>query len=126
MGSITPLRPVECPSLDTERLRDMTEDLGPAEAEQVLVRAMEEMADLVAEMIGQYHGCRLSEFARGLRSLSRLAEHAGLPKLAAVAQDVGHCLSAGDDTALAATWGRLVRLAARSFATEWAINGSHG
>lgn len=111
MSGATMIRPAaEEMRLDPAQLARLYRDLGAEEADGVLTRATAEMTARVAALSRAYEAADLDEFARELRSLRRLAEHAGFLGLSVTATAVAACLESGDETALAATWARLVRL----------------
>jgi hypothetical protein len=56
---------------------------------------------------------------KGCRSLIAMADQVGMAMLARVAGDVTGCIDAGDGTALAATFARLLRIADRSLCEIW-------
>ena len=120
------LRPRERVSMDPERMTALRAELGPDAAETLLSRATSELALLMAGMVRQYAEGDLRDFGRNLRSLGRMSDHVGMSGLGAAAAAVCDCLHRGDDTALAATWARLLRIAERALAAEWDLRGLSG
>ena len=88
------LRPIERVLQDAEPIATMYRNLGTSSAEQVVTRA-----------------------------LGELAENRGLVSLGLVAADVRNCLDSSDVTAFAAVWARLLRIAERSLSSDKALLG---
>ena len=80
----------------------------------------------MTSLVRQHDGEDFDAFAKGLGRLGWLAEQAGLGSLARAALAVSGCLAAGDPTTLAATWGRLLRLAAVAVSSGDALRGMSG
>jgi sugar phosphate isomerase/epimerase len=118
-GLVMQLTPRERVWLDPSRIGILYAELGGAEVQALLDRAMVELGTVQRELAAQYAARDLEGFARNLRRVRRIAEHLGLTTLATVAGDVGRCLDAGDATALAATWARLARSARQALAGGW-------
>ena len=116
---VTYLCPRERIWLDPSRIGLLYTELGGAEVQALLDRAMQELGGVHAELCGQYAARDLDGFARNLRRLRRIAEHLGLTTVARIAGDVIECLDRGDPTALAATWGRLSRSAEQAQLGNW-------
>jgi hypothetical protein len=109
--------------LDPARICALYAELGGIEMQALLDRAMTELAAVRADLAQQYAVRDLDGFARNLRRIGRIAEHLGLTTLATIAGDVGRCLDAGDATAMAATWARLLRSADQAMAGGWETAG---
>ena len=121
MAELAALRHEEGVRLDPDRLMALYEDLGEAGAENVVSRAMDELAHRINEMQGQFRDQDMEPFCRNARSLGRVAAQVGMTSLARVAQDVSDCAAMGEETALAATWARLQRLGDCSLVAVWDI-----
>lgn len=106
-------------SLDHEQLSALYAQLGALGAEDVVRRAMEELALRLSHAERQYRQNELPELRKGSRSLIAIAEQIGMQKLAAVAGDVATCIDQADDIALSATLARLMRVGERSLAAIW-------
>jgi hypothetical protein len=117
-GNVTAIRPKERVRLDAEPIAAIYRNLGTAAAEQVVSRALTELALLMAALAEQVRRHDLSDLARQLRRLQRMAENLGMVSLGAVATDLRQCLDRSDATAFAALWARLMRIAERSLATD--------
>lgn len=113
------LMPHERVLLDSSRIEVLYAQLGGDEVQALVERAMNELCVVRGELSAQYAGRDLQGFSRNLRRLRRIGEHLGLPVIARVADDVAACLDAGNATALAATWARLMRTADQAIAGRW-------
>lgn len=120
---VTHLCPRERVWLDPARIGALYAELGGAEVQALLDRAMGELAAVHQDLTRQYALHDLTGFARNLRRLRRIADHLGLTSVATVAGDVAQCLDCGDATALAATWARLSRSASQALAGCWDSTG---
>ncbi|NCM96655.1 MAG: hypothetical protein GW948_04910 [Rhodobacterales bacterium] len=117
-GTIAVLRPLERLRQDAEPVAVMYRDLGTAQAEQVVTRALGELALTMSGLAHQVRAHDLNDLARQLRRLQRMSEQLGMISLGLVAGDVRLCLEGGDVTAFAAVWARLMRVAERSLAAD--------
>jgi hypothetical protein len=131
MANLTVLRPAEEVELDPLRLSELYREFGIPDAERMVSRAVTEIAVQMAALVRHYNEAEFQDFAHGLRRLRRLADHAGFYSLAQASDAVAECLAAaprstGDATALAATWARLMRLAARAMSTGGDLRGLSG
>ncbi|MDX1819853.1 MAG: hypothetical protein R3197_03060 [Paracoccaceae bacterium] len=105
--------------LDQDRLADLYLQLGEAGAEDVVCRAMEELAVRLAHAARMYHQGQIPELRKSVRSMAAISEQIGMQMLARVARDVTSCIDAGDANAVAATVARLMRIAERSLTAVW-------
>ncbi|MDO9637189.1 MAG: hypothetical protein Q7J44_01445 [Pseudotabrizicola sp.] len=120
-GNVVRLRPQERLRHDAEPIAAIYRDLGTDSAEQVVMRALAQVAVTMAGLASQVHAHDMSDLSRHLRRLQRMADNLGMISLALVAGDVRSCLASGDSTAFAAVWARLIRIAegALSPDKEW-------
>lgn len=116
MGKVTELAPREVVRQDVEAIAVIYRNLGAPMAEQMVTRAMGELALTMAGLAEKVRTQDLRGLARQLAQLMRLAQDLGLVSLAQVAADSRTCLERADSTAFAAVWARLVRVAERSLA----------
>lgn len=107
--------------LDAESLESLYSELGPAGAENVVCRAMEELALRLNETTALHRNGDWEELARLARSMGAISRQVGLSSFARVANDVAKCASAGDPIALGATICRLERIGDRSLTAVWDI-----
>jgi hypothetical protein len=117
-GNVFALRPKERVRQSVEPIATIYRNLGTASAEQVVTRALTELALTMAGLAAQVQAHDLEDLTRRLRRLQRMAENIGMISLGAVAGDVRECLEGQDPTAFAAVWARLLRVAERSLAQD--------
>lgn len=116
--TVTVLRPKDRVRQDAEPVAAMYRDMGTLAAEQVVTRALGELALTMSGLSSQVRRHDLQDLGRHLRRLQRMAEQLGLVSLGLVAGDVRSCLDNGDATAFSAVWARLIRVAERSLAPD--------
>lgn len=119
MEQITLLQQTESIRLDAGRLEDLYVQLGRTGAEDVVCRALEELAARLAHTERCHRSGRRNELRKSARSLVAIAEQIGMQMLARVARDVTDCADTGDPVALAATLARLLRVGERSLSQIW-------
>lgn len=117
-GNVTAIRPKERVRLDAEPIASIYRDLGTSAAEQVVTRALGELALTMASLAEQVRLRNFGDLHRQLRRLQRMAEHLGMVSLGAIAAEMRVCADRDDPTAFAAVWARLMRIAERSLATD--------
>lgn len=110
-GNVVTLRVLEHPHQDSEQIAMIYRSLGSASAEQVIARALGELAFAMSALADRVKAHELGDLLRRLKRLQQMAENLGLLTLAQVAIDLGHCLNRKDSTAFAAVWARLLRIA---------------
>ena len=108
-------------NLDYEQLGTLYSQLGAVGADEVLRRAMEELALRLSHLDRQYRQDELEDLRKGTRTLVAIAEQIGLTKLANVARDVAKAIDQGDSTAIAATLSRLMRIGEKSLLAVWEL-----
>lgn len=116
MGKVTTFTPREVVRQDVEAIAAIYRNLGAPTAEQMVTRALGELALTMAGLAEKVRAQDLRDLARQLGRLKRLAEDLGLSSLAQVAGDSRTCLERADSTAFSAVWARLLRVAERSLA----------
>lgn len=119
VDEVTALQQKERVRLDADRLETLYRQLGERGAEDVVCRALEEIAARIAQAEHDFRAARFVEMRKGCRSLIAMADQIGMAMLARVADDVTGCIDAGDGIALAATFARLRRIADRSLCEIW-------
>ena len=118
MENITALPLRERVRQDGEAIAAIYRNLGPSAAEQMVTRALGELALAMAGIAAQVKSQELADLSRQLKKLQRMAENLGMISLSAVAADARTCLDRCDSTAFTAVWARLLRVAERSLATD--------
>ena len=117
-AKITAMRPRDRVRQDSEPIAMMYRTMGTQAAEQVVNRALAELALTMAGLADQVRDGDVETLARQLRRLQRMAEQLGLVSMGQIAADARHCQDRPDRTAFEAVWARLVRVAEMSLATE--------
>ncbi|MDN5788581.1 MAG: hypothetical protein L0H65_16305 [Pseudorhodobacter sp.] len=115
---ILELRPKDRVHQDAAPIALIYKSMGTKAAEEVVSRALGELAFAMTSLATLVRGSDLADVARQLRRLQRMAEQLGLVSLGKVAGDAQNCLRNNDLVAFPAVWARLVRVAECSLATE--------
>ncbi|MFA9231750.1 MAG: hypothetical protein ACEQSU_13565 [Microgenomates group bacterium] len=115
---VVDLRPRERVCQDAEPIATIYRNLGTTSAEQVVTRALTELAIAMAGLAEQIRTHDLHDLARRLRSLQSMAQSLGMVSLAHVTVDLGVCIDRKDTTAFAAVWARLLRIAEKALTAE--------
>lgn len=105
--------------LDSDRLNDLYAQLGQHAAEDVVCRALEEMAARLTHIDKSYRAGDWEDLRKNARGLGAIADQLGITVLAKVARDVKTCVEMGDPVALAATLARLMRVGESSLTEVW-------
>lgn len=100
--------------------------LGPAQAEDMVCRALEEVARRLTNCEAYYRQGEWAKLRKDTRALIAIADQIGMAVLARVAANVTECIDAQDANALAATLARLFRIGERSLTAIWDIEGLPG
>lgn len=116
---ITKLTLTEPVRLDPDRLGALYSQLGDAAAEDVICRAMEELAVRMAHCEGLHRQSNWPELRKSARSLVAIADQIGMRMLSRVAADVTQAVDVNDTVAIAATLARLLRIGERSLTAIW-------
>ena len=98
-GNVVALRPVERVKQDAEPIATIYRNLGATSAEQVVTRALAELAMTMAGLASQIRKHELADVDRQLRRLQRMSENLGMVSLGLIAGDVRMCLGRNDVTA---------------------------
>jgi hypothetical protein len=119
MNHVLKIGLTETVSVDPDRLGALYAQLGEAGAEDVVCRAMEELA-LRLSHCGRLHAnANWNDLRKCARSLIAISDQIGMHVLARVATDVIQCIDARDTVAIAATLARLVRIGEQSLTAIW-------
>lgn len=105
--------------LDSDRLNDLYVQLGQHAAEDVVCRALEEMAARLSHIEKSYRAGDWDDLRKNARGLGAIADQLGITILAQVARDVKTCVETGDLVALASTLARLMRVGESSLTEVW-------
>lgn len=113
------IRPTEIVRVDSDKLGRLYMDMGDVAAEEVVCRAMEELALRLAHCDRLYRADNMDDLRKSSRSLIAIADQIGMSKLARVAGNVTECIDEQNHVALAATLGRLMRIGEGSLTAIW-------
>lgn len=105
--------------LDPDRLNGLYCQLGPASAEDVVCRAIEELAVRLTHCERLWQQKDHDALRKCARSLIAIADQVGMITLARIAGDVTASIDAQDTVALGATLTRLIRIGERSLTAVW-------
>lgn len=119
MEQVTTFIPADQVRLNSERLETLYLKLGEEGADNVLCRAMEEMAIRLKQSEKMYRAGASRDLRKTVRSLVAIADQIGMQTLSRVAEDVVVCIDSGDWVALGATFARLVRTGDQSLTAIW-------
>lgn len=119
MKQISQIKPRESVHVDQERLSALYAQLGESSAEDVVCRAMEELALRLSHCDRLFRTGDMQELRKSARSLIAIAEQIGMDDVSRVANDVTVCVDAQDDVAIAATLQRLMRSGEGSLTAVW-------
>ncbi|MCQ0092174.1 hypothetical protein [Roseovarius sp. M141] len=108
------LKQNEVVRLNSNRLEELYSQLGEAGAENIVCRALEELAVRLSHTERYYSDGRLAEMRKSARSMVAIADQIGMHMLSRVAADVAACAGGSDLVATAATLSRLLRIGERS------------
>ena len=123
---IVTLAPSENVRVDADRLSGLYAQLGESGAEDVVCRAIEELAVRLSHCQAHWQETNLDELHKCARSLVGIADQIGMTALATVARDVTGRIEAGDATGLSATLFRLIRIGERSLTAVWDLQDLSG
>ncbi|GAA6175724.1 hypothetical protein [Sulfitobacter pacificus] len=115
------IRPTENVSVDQDRLGALYSQLGAAGAEDVVCRALEELALRMSHCEKLYREGHWEELRKNTRSLIAIADQIGMLALSDVAGTVTDCIDQGNGVGVAATLSRLMRVGDGSLSAVWDI-----
>lgn len=105
--------------LDPDRLGGLYHQLGEIGAEDVVCRAIEELAVRLSHCERLWRQQDHAGLRKCTKSLIGIAEQIGMTALARVAGDVTFAIDNGDTPAVGATLFRLLRVGERSLTAVW-------
>ncbi len=121
MSKVTQLRLSEHVQVNYDRLDALYSEMDPVNAEDVVCRAMEELALRMAHCDRLYRAGDLSGLGKSSKSLIAIADQIGMDVMSRVARDVTACANDGNPVALSATMGRLMRTGEGSLTAIWEL-----
>jgi hypothetical protein len=116
---VTKLIQSEAVLLDPDRLDGLYAQLGTAGAEDIICRAMEELAIRMAQCERMYRQEKWKDLRKLARSLVAISDQIGMTLLSRVASDVTRAVDGRDVVATAATLSRLLRIGEKSLTQIW-------
>lgn len=119
MEHVLNIRLTETVHVDQDRLSALYAELGETGAEDVVCRAMEELAVRLSHCSRLHTSGNLDELRKCTRSLIAISEQIGMLVLARIAKDVIQTIDAGDIPAVSATLARLLRIGEQSLTAIW-------
>ncbi len=119
VDAVIALIPNDSVRLEPERVNGLYKQLGEAGAEDVVCRAVEELAARLSSCNRAWQRNETENLRKSARSIVAIADQLGMDSLAAVAGDVTRTIDAGDVVAVAATLARLMRIGERSLMAVW-------
>lgn len=126
MTQISILEHDETIHLDDNHLGALYAQLGESNADSVVSRALEELANRLSLIERSYYRQDLDALAKAAKGLVGIADQIGMPGLAISASNVTSLAKGTDTPALAAALARLVRIGDRSLAAIWEIQDLNG
>lgn len=105
--------------LDPDKLSELYSQLGEAGAEDVVCRAIEEMAVRLSHCERLWRQNNMPNLRKNARSLIAIADQVGMSTLADIARHVTQAVDGEDHAAIAATLFRLLRVGERSLTAVW-------
>lgn len=121
MNHVLKIRLTETVRVDQDRLAELYAQLGENAAEDVVCRAMEELALRLSHCSRLHAAGNWDDLRKCARSLIAIADQIGMLVLARVAHDVLETLDARDGPAVAATLARLLRIGEQSLTAIWEL-----
>lgn len=119
MNDVLKIRLAETVHVDQDRLGALYAELGEAGAEDVVCRAMEEIALRLSHSSRLHTAGEWDEMRKCVRSLVAISDQIGMLVLARVAGDVIETIDRRDIPAVAATLARLLRIGEQSLTAIW-------
>ena len=119
MQSVTHLQVVEPVSVDQTTLEILYSEVGFAAAEEIVCRAMEQLALRLAQCDSQFKARDLDRLDKTVKSLIAVAEQVGMTLLARAGADVRQAMAAGDAAGMAACVARMARIGEGSLMAVW-------
>ncbi|MBY6003762.1 hypothetical protein KUV62_07580 [Salipiger bermudensis] len=105
--------------VDPARLAQLYERFGAQRGEDLVCRAMEELAFRLGQAARLYETGDRAELRSCAGALATLADEIGMTVLRRVAESVALCIDSADAVALAAVLARMARVGERSLYAIW-------
>ena len=105
--------------MDPQKLSELYSQLGETSAEDVVCRAIEELAVRLTHCERLWRQNDVENLRKSARSLIAISEQIGMMAMANIALDVTGAIDADDSPAVAATLFRLIRVGESSLTAVW-------
>ena len=105
--------------LDPDKLGELYTQLGETAAEDVVCRAIEELAVRLTHCERLWRQNNMVDLRKNARSLIAISEQIGMNAMASIARDVTVSIDSEDAPAVAAILFRLLRVGERSLTAVW-------
>jgi len=119
VANILTVMQVENVRLDPDKLGELYAQLGEAGAEDVVCRAIEELAVRLTHCERLWRQDNMVDLRKNARSLIAISEQIGMNAMASIARDVTVSIDNEDAPAVAAILFRLLRVGERSLTAVW-------
>lgn len=119
VAEILELAQTEIVRLDQDRLQALFVQLGEVEAENVVCRAIEELAVRLAHCERLWRTGETDDLRKCARSLAAIADQIGMSTLTRASRDLTNAIDSADGPAIGATLFRLIRTGERSLTAVW-------
>lgn len=116
---MTLLAQTEQVRLDPDRLGALYRQMGETNAEDVICRAVEELAVRMTQCEKHWRAGDWMTLRKSAKSLVGISEQVGMSKLSRVSSDVAEAIDNNDAVGVAATLARLLRVGERSLTAVW-------
>ncbi|CUH86975.1 hypothetical protein PH5382_00894 [Phaeobacter sp. CECT 5382] len=105
--------------MDPDKLSELYAQLGEAGAEDVVCRAIEELAVRLTHCERLWRQDNMPDLRKNARSLIAISDQIGMSTMAQIARDVTVSIDSEDPPAVAAILFRLLRVGERSLTAVW-------
>ena len=105
--------------LNPDKLGELYSELGESGTEDVICRAIEELAVRLTHCERLWRQNNMSDLRKNARSLIAIADQIGMTAMSAIARDVTVAVDNEDAPAVAAILFRLLRVGERSLTAVW-------
>jgi len=119
VANILTVMQAENVKLDPDKLGTLYAQLGEAGAEDVVCRAIEELAVRLTHCERLWRQDDMIDLRKNARSLIAIADQIGMSAMASIARDVTLAIDSKDQPAVAAVLFRLLRVGERSLTAVW-------
>ena len=126
LNNVTVLAQSDAIEIDTNCLGSLYAEMGAARADAVVCTALEDIANGLSLIERSYYRGDAAGVTTAAKTLAGVARKIGLFELAQVASSVVSLTQSSDQTALAASLARLVRMGDRSLTAIWEVQDLNG